>query len=98
MARTDPVVKIDMDAMFVRANQTALLRAKVRDRTEQVAARARRIDVAENKGRASITTEYEVIANGRFVGRVLTDDVSGEFGDSATKRRRTLRRAAGRRR
>lgn len=91
-------VDLDLDSIFEAANQTDLLRAKVRDRTEAIAARARRIDVKENEGRASITTEYETLPNGRFVGRVTTDDVSGEFGDSATKRRRTLRRAGGKRR
>lgn len=98
MGASDPVVNIDIDALFERANQNSLLRAKVKDRTEQVAARARRIDIAENEGRANISTEFEVLPNGRYVGRVYTDDVSGEHGDSKTKRRRTLRRAAGRRR
>lgn len=91
-------VDINLDHIFEAANQTDLLRAKVRDRTETTAARARRIDVKENAGRATISTEYETLPNGRFVGRVTTDDVSGEFGDSATKRRRTLRRAGGKRR
>lgn len=93
-----PSVHIDVDAIFERANQQNLLRAKVKVRTEEIAARARRIDQAENKGRAAITTEYETLPNGRFVGRVTTDDVSGEYGDSGRKRRRTLRRAGGKRR
>ncbi len=90
-----PRVDLDIDQLFREANQTALLRAKVRDRNERIAARARRIDQAENKGRATIRTSYEVLPNGRFVARTETDDVSGEFGDSRTKRRRTLRRAGG---
>ncbi len=98
MAATDPIINIDIDALFERANQSALLRAKIDDRTARVAARARRIDMAENGGRANITVESEVLPNGRYMGRVVSDDVSGEYGDSVTKRRRTLRRAAGRRR
>ena len=98
MARVTPSVHIDIDAAFERANQLDLVRAKIRDRTEQIAARARRIDVAENNGRATISTEYETVASRRFVGRVVTDDVSGEHGDSVTRRRRTLRRAMGGRR
>lgn len=98
MGNLDPRIDLDLDALFERANQNPLVRAKVEDRTAQVAARARRIDLAENEGRATITTSFEVLPNGRYVGRVSTDDVSGEYGDSVTKRRRTLRRAAGRRR
>lgn len=98
MASTDPRVELNLDGLFEAANQNSLVRAKVQDRLAQIAARARRIDQAENEGRATISIETEVLPNGRFMGRVVTDDVSGEFGDSVTKRRRTLRRAAGRRR
>lgn len=98
MGANDPRVNLDLDSLFEKANQNPLLRAKVQDRAAKVAARARRIDQAENEGRANISTEFEVLPNGRFMGRVVSDDVSGEFGDSVTKRRRTLRRAAGRRR
>lgn len=95
MAKMQPQVDLDIGALFVEANQNALLRAKIRDRTEKIAARARRIDQAENAGRATIRTSYEVLPNGRFVANVETDDVSGEFGDSTRLRRRTLRRAGG---
>lgn len=90
-----PQIDLDLDAIFEQANQDALVRAKVRDKAETIAARARRIDVAENGGRATISTEFDVLPNGRYVGRVRTDDVSGEFGDSVNRRRRTLRRAGG---
>ena len=90
-----PKIEMNMDALFVEANQLKMVRAKVKDRTARIAARARRIDRSENAGRANITVEYEVLPHGRFVGAVQTDDVSGEFGDSKTVRRRTLRRAAG---
>lgn len=92
---TKPRIELNINALFVEANQNAMVRAKVKDRTARIAARARRIDRAENAGRANITVEHEVLPNGRFVGAVQTDDVSGEFGDSKTIRRRTLRRAAG---
>lgn len=98
MGANDPRVNLDLDSLFEQANQNALVRAKVQDRAAQIAARARRIDQAENEGRANISTEFEVLPNGRFMARVVSDDVSGEFGDSVTKRRRTLRRSAGRRR
>lgn len=90
-----PKIEMNMDALFVEANQLKMVRAKVKDRSARIAARARRIDRSENAGRANITVEYEVLPHGRFVGAVQTDDVSGEFGDSKTVRRRTLRRAAG---
>lgn len=90
-----PKIEMNMDALFVEANQNKMVRAKVKDRTARIADRARRIDRSENAGRANITVEYEVLPHGRFVGAVQTDDVSGEFGDSKTVRRRTLRRAAG---
>lgn len=90
-----PKIEMNMDALFVEANQLNMVRAKVKDRTARIAARARRIDRSENAGRANITVEYEVLPHGRFVGAVQTDDVSGEFGDSKIVRRRTLRRAAG---
>lgn len=90
-----PRIDIDIGELFETANQNALLRAKVRDRAETIAARARRIDQQENAGRATIKTSYEVLPDGRFVANVETDDVSGEFGDSKSKRRRTLRRAGG---
>lgn len=90
-----PKVDINIDALFEEANQNSMVRARVKDRTARIAARARRIDRSENAGRATITVEHEVLPNGRFVGAVQTDDVSGEYGDSRTARRRTLRRAAG---
>lgn len=90
-----PKIEMNMDALFVEANQLKMVRAKVKDRSARIADRARRIDRSENAGRANITVEYEVLPHGRFVGAVQTDDVSGEFGDSRTVRRRTLRRAAG---
>lgn len=90
-----PKIEMNMDALFVEANQLKMVRAKVKDRSARIADRARRIDRSENAGRANITVEYEVLPHGRFVGAVQTDDVSGEFGDSKTVRRRTLRRAAG---
>ena len=90
-----PMVDINIDALFEEANQSKMVRAKVKDRTARIADRARRIDRSENAGRATIKTAFETLPNGRYVGRVETDDVSGEHGDSRTARRRTLRRAAG---
>lgn len=95
MAKDGPRIDLDMDSIFERANQTKMVRAKVQDRTAKIAARARRIDMAENEGRANIKVVTKTLGNGRFVGNVESDDAAGEFGDSNTKRRRTLRRAAG---
>lgn len=94
MARNEePRVEIDMDDLFKQVQQLEVVRAGVRKRAQRVANRARQIDRAENRGRATIGIEEEVLPNGRFVARVTSDDKSGEFGDSNTKRRATLRRA-----
>lgn len=94
MAKADkPRVDLDLDQIFKLANQTAILQAKVRQRAQKVANRARQIDARENKGRAAISIEETTIPNGRYVCRVRTDDKSGEWGDTNTRRRATLRRA-----
>lgn len=93
MANDKPTVVLRTDELFKLANKAAVVKAGVRARAQKVANRARQIDARENKGRASITLEEETIENGRFVCRVRTDDVSGEWGDTNTRRRATLRRA-----
>lgn len=91
-------VYIDMDALFERANQSAMLRAKIRDRANRVAARARRLDQQATGGKSSIEVRESVLPNGRFIAQVESDDVDGEFGNGKTARRRTLRQAMGSRR
>lgn len=95
MAQSDPEVDLDADDLFRQANAYEGVKSGVRGRAQQVANRARAIDRRENKGRATISIEEEVLPNGRYVCRVVTDDVSGEHGDLRTRRRATLRRAAG---
>ncbi|MCF8605151.1 hypothetical protein L5I01_17490 [Gordonia sp. HY442] len=98
MARADRVeVRLDLDELFRQMNESVQLQASVRKRATSIAARARRIDASENSGTASITLTEHWMPNGRFVMHVNSDDVEGEFGTSKTARRRTLRRAMGKR-
>lgn len=89
----EPRVALDMDDLFKQANQHVIVRAAVRARAQKIANKARQIDNRENKGRANIELEEGYMPNGRFVTRVKSDDKSGEWGDTNTKRRATLRRA-----
>ncbi|AMS03912.1 head closure Hc1 [Gordonia phage UmaThurman] len=91
----DNLVRIDADRMFRDLNRTPRVRRAVRARAREIAARARRIDQAENDGRADITLTERTIGNGRFVVHVESTDADGEHGNSTTVRRRTLRRAIG---
>ena len=96
-SRGSVIVQLDLDGLFAEMNETAQVRAGVTRRATEIAARARRIDAAENGGRAEITLTEKTMPNGRFVVQVRSTDGDGEFGTSTTARRRTLRRAIGRR-
>lgn len=89
----EPRVALNMDDVFKQANQSIIVRAAVRARAQKIANKARQIDRRENKGRANIALEEGFMPNGRFVARVTSDDKTGEWGDTNTKRRATLRRA-----
>lgn len=91
-------VELDADQLFFDAMKTPQVRAKTRQRAQQIATRAIAIDKAENGGKARITLRDRTLANGRAVTEVHSTDAAGEYGTSKTKRRRTLRRAMGSRR
>ncbi|QDF17107.1 head closure Hc1 [Gordonia phage William] len=91
----DPLVRIDSDRVFRELNRMSKVRRGVRERAREIAARAIRIDQAENDGRADITLSEHTMPNGRFVVHVESNDVDGEHGNTSTVRRRTLRRAVG---
>lgn len=69
------------------------VRAALRAKAAQVAARARQIDASEGGG-ATITVEEGIRPGGRAYANVVSDDADGEYGTSRTARRRTLGRAA----
>lgn len=95
VAKEEPVINIDGDQMFYDVNQTAQVRARVRQVAQQIATKAITIDKKENGGNATITLVDRTTGRGRAVTEVHSDDAAGEYGTSTTARRRTLRRAAG---
>ncbi|WP_411815492.1 hypothetical protein [Gordonia sp. SND2] len=88
-------IPIDADQLFYDVNQTPQARAAVRGRAQKIATKALAIDKKENRGKSQITLVDRTLANGRAVTEVHSTDVDGEYGNSKTKRRATLRRAAG---
>lgn len=90
-------VDLDVDEIFRRANETDIVRAKIYARAVQIANRARRIDAQENGGNSTVELQERVMANGRYVVHVRMTDDGSEHGTSKRARRRTLRRAVGKR-
>ena len=88
-------VDINPDDIFFQVMQTAVVKSAVRARAQQIAQKAIAIDKAENGGKATITIVDRVLANGRPVSEVHSTDEAGEYGNSKTRRRATLRRAMG---
>ena len=96
MADSDRViVDLDLDELFKQMNETTQVEAALLKKATGIAARARRLDATEGKGTAKITITEHWMRNGRRVLHVESNDVDGEYGTSATMRRRTLRRAKG---
>lgn len=88
-------VRIDGDELFIHVMTTDQVEAAVYSRAAKIAAKARRLDVADGKGAARIRVEPVLLPSGRAACNVVSDDVEGEYGTSTSKQLRTLRRAAG---
>lgn len=88
-------VSLDFDEIFQDANATLPVEAGLRQRAQEIANKARRLDERENQGKSNFRIESGNLPNGRRYHRVISDDVAGEFGNADSKRRSILRRASG---
>ncbi|AOE44362.1 hypothetical protein SEA_GHOBES_9 [Gordonia phage Ghobes] len=95
MAADRVEVNLDFDELFQEANDTLQVEAALRQRAQEVATKARRIDERENGGRSNFRLESGYLPNGRRYHRVASDNVASEYGDSDNKRLSILRRASG---
>lgn len=95
MADDRVTVSLDIDEMFQDANNTLQVDAALRERAQQIANKARRLDERENNGRSNFRMESGFLPNGRRYHRVISDDEASEYGNSESKRRSILRRASG---
>lgn len=86
--------EIDYDAIFQEVMSMPSVLAKVEQKAVNIAAKARAIDAAEGSN-AMITVRRVHVPSGRAIYNVESTDVAGEYGDSTTAARKTLRRAAG---
>ncbi|MCH6197448.1 hypothetical protein MHT86_08065 [Corynebacterium mastitidis] len=87
-------IHIDGDDIFRQVMATDQVNAAVYKEAARIAAKARRLDIADGTGTATIKVQRVPVASGRVAYNVTSDDVNGEYGSTNAKRLRTLRRAA----
>lgn len=87
-------IQIDGDEIFQQVMGTPQVQAAVYKEAAKIAARARRLDIADGRGAAQIKIDRVPLPSGRVAYNVTSSDVAGEYGTSEAKRLATLRRAA----
>ncbi|QOC55709.1 hypothetical protein SEA_ARCHIMEDES_9 [Gordonia phage Archimedes] len=88
-------VALDFDEIFQDVNATLEVDSALRQRAQEVANKARRLDERENNGQSNFRMESGYLPNGRRYHRVISDDAESEYGSADSKRRSILRRASG---